>query len=182
MALVILDRDGVINYDSDEYIKSPEEYVPMPGSLEAIARLKAAGYTVVVATNQSGIARGYFSQETLEAMHEKLYTLLAEKGGKVDGIFFCPHAPDDGCNCRKPQPGLLEQISEHFQTPLKGVPFIGDSAGDIKAAKAVGAQPVLVRSGKGEHTLQQAAADPELLQNVAVYDDLAAAVDALLES
>jgi D-glycero-D-manno-heptose 1,7-bisphosphate phosphatase len=182
MRLVILDRDGVINFDSDDYIKSPEEYIPIPGSLEAIARLNRAGYTVAVASNQSGIARGYFSLDTLNAMHDKLHALLSKKGGKIDGIFFCPHLPSDDCHCRKPKPGLLEQISEHFHTPLEGVPFIGDSAADIKAARSVGARAMLVKTGKGERTLQLAQNEPELLQGVPVFEDLAAAVDALLKS
>jgi D-glycero-D-manno-heptose 1,7-bisphosphate phosphatase len=176
MRLVILDRDGVINQDSDDFIKSPEEFIPIAGSLEAIARLKQAGFTVAVATNQSGIARGLFGLDALAAMHDKLAALLEELGGRVDGIFYCPHGPDDGCDCRKPLPGLLEQIAEHFGVSTVGVPVIGDSVRDLEAARAVGAQPILVRTGKGERTLAQA----EGLADVPVYDDLAAAVDALL--
>lgn len=178
MRLVILDRDGVINEDSDDYIKSPDEYIPIPGSLEAIARLKKAGFTVVVATNQSGIGRGYFDLDTLNAMHDKLKWLLAEVDGSVDGIFYCPHTPEDHCDCRKPAPGLYRQISQHFNTELTGVPVIGDSLRDIEAAWAVGAAPVLVRTGKGSRTL---AAGKELA-DIPVYDDLAGAVDALLEN
>lgn len=177
MRLVILDRDGVINEDSDDYIKSPEEYVPIPGSLEAIARLKKAGFTVVVATNQSGIGRGYFDLDTLEAMHNKLKMLLAEREGSVDGIFYCPHTPEDNCDCRKPAPGLYHQISQHFNIKLTGVPVIGDSLRDLEAARAVGATPILVRTGKGKHTL----AAGKGLVDVPVYDDLAGAVDALLK-
>ena len=177
MRLVILDRDGVINEDSDDYIKSPEEYVPIPGSLEAIARLKKAGFTVVVATNQSGIGRGYFDLDTLEAMHNKLKTLLAEIKGSVDGIFYCPHTPEDNCDCRKPAPGLYHQISQHFNIKLTGVPVIGDSLRDLEAARAVGATPILVRTGKGKRTL----ATGKGLVDVPVYDDLAGAVDALLK-
>ena len=176
MRLVILDRDGVINEDSDDYIRTPEEYIPIPGSLEAIARLKKAGYTVVVATNQSGIGRGYFDIDTLNAMHDKLNQLLAEVGGSVDGFFYCPHAPEDHCDCRKPAPGLYQQISQQFNTELTGVPVIGDSLRDIEAAWVVGASPILVRTGKGSRTL----ATSEGLDDVPVYEDLAEAVDALL--
>lgn len=178
MRLVILDRDGVINQDSDDFIKSPEEFIPIAGSLEAIARLKQAGFTVVVATNQSGIARGLFGLDALAAMHDKLAGLLAELGAGVDGIYYCPHGPEDSCDCRKPLPGLLQQIAEHFGVSLAGVPVIGDSGRDLEAARAVGAQPILVRTGKGERTLEQA----EGLEDVPVYDDLAAAADALLAS
>lgn len=176
MRLIILDRDGVINEDSDDYIKSPDEYIPIPGSLEAIARLNQAGYTVVVATNQSGIGRGYFDLPTLEAMHDKLRSLLAAVHGRIDGIFYCPHTPDDQCECRKPRPGLYQQIASHFGISLAGVPVIGDSLRDIDAARAVGAKPVLVRTGKGLRTLQSG----EGLDDIPVYDDLADAVDALL--
>lgn len=176
MRLIILDRDGVINEDSDDYIKSPEEYVPIPGSLEAIARLKKAGYTVAVASNQSGIGRGYFDLDALNAMHDKLKRLLAEVQGSVDGIFYCPHTPEDHCDCRKPAPGLYHQISQQFHVDLAGVPVIGDSLRDLEAARAVGAQPILVRTGKGKRTLAAAHG----LEDVPVYDDLASAVDALL--
>lgn len=176
MRLVILDRDGVINEDSDDYIKTPEEYIPIPGSLEAIARLNQAGYTVVVATNQSGIGRGYFSLATLEAMHDKLRSLLAQVHGRIDGIFYCPHAPEDQCDCRKPRPGLYHQIASHFGISLTGVPAIGDSLRDLEAARAVGAKPILVRTGKGERAL----ASGENLGDVSVYDDLADAVEAIL--
>lgn len=177
MRLVILDRDGVINEDSDDYIKSPEEYIPIPGSLEAIARLKKAGFTVVVATNQSGIGRGLFDLDTLNAMHDKLRALLAEVEGSVDGIFICPHRPEDHCGCRKPAPGLYHQISQQFHVQLTNVPVIGDSLRDLEAARAVGATPVLVRTGKGQRTLDAGKA----LEGVTVYDDLAGAVNALLE-
>lgn len=178
MRLVILDRDGVINEDSDDYIKSPEEYIPIPGSLEAIARLKQAGYTVVVATNQSGLGRGYFDQNTLEAMHEKLRKMLAEVNGSVDGIFYCPHTPADNCDCRKPRPGLYHQIASHFDVSLTDVPVIGDSLRDLESARAVGAKPILVRTGKGLRTLEAG----KSLEDVPVYDDLAEAVDVLLKN
>ncbi len=177
--LIILDRDGVINKDSDAFIKSPEEFVPLPGSLEAIARLNAAGFRVAVATNQSGIARGLFDLQALEAMHHKLEKLLAEVGGHIDGIFYCPHAPDAGCDCRKPRPGLLQQIGRKFETELTGVPVIGDSLRDLQSAKAVDAFPVLVRTGKGELSLSQLTEEPELL-DVPVFKDLATVVDAIL--
>ncbi len=172
MQLVILDRDGVINEDADDYIKSVDEFVPLPGSLAAIARLNRAGYTVAVATNQSGVGRGLFDLATLEAMHEKLARLLAQEGGRVDHIVYCPHAPGEGCDCRKPRPGLMRQIAAHYKTSLTGVPVIGDSLRDLEAARAVGARPMLVRSGKGERTL----AAGNGLDGVPVYADLAAAV------
>lgn len=177
MKLIILDRDGVINKDSDAYIKSPDEFIPLPGSLEAIARLKQAGYTIAVATNQSGIARGYYDETTLAAMHEKLAHLLDEKGGGVDYIAYCPHGPDDNCTCRKPLPGLLYEIRDHFKTDLTDVPMIGDSLRDIQAARTVGGYPILVKTGKGENTLAKASDE---LTDVPVYSNLAAAVDALL--
>ncbi|MDF9754270.1 D-glycero-D-manno-heptose 1,7-bisphosphate phosphatase [Pseudomonas sp. TE6288] len=169
MKLLILDRDGVINHDSDAYIKSLEEWVPIPGSIEAIAQLSKAGWTVAVATNQSGIARGYYSPETLEAMHARLRALVAEQGGEVGLIVHCPHGPDAGCDCRKPKPGMLLAIAEHYQVPLAGVWFVGDSKGDLEAALAVDAQPVLVKTGKGERTLEKGVA-----QTTLIFDDLAA--------
>lgn len=176
MKLVILDRDGVINHDADDYIKSPAEWVPIPGSLGAIARLTQAGYTVVVATNQSGVGRGYFDVETLHAIHDKMNRAVTLAGGRIEAIFFCPHSPQDHCACRKPRPGLLRDIAARLQIDLSGVPAIGDSLRDIQAARAVGARPILVRTGKGEKT----AARGEGLAGVPVYPDLAAAVDALL--
>ncbi len=177
MKLIILDRDGVINEDSDEYIKSPDEFIPIPGSLEAIARLNHAGYLVVVATNQSGIARGYFSMDTLTQIHDKLKRLLSAYGGRIDGIFFCPHSPEDQCHCRKPRPGLYEEIAQRLKTDLSGVPAVGDSLRDLQAAQQVGASPVLVRTGKGERTLVKG----ESLKGVPVYANLAEYIDHLLE-
>lgn len=177
MKLVILDRDGVINEDSDDYIKSPDEFVLIPNSLTAIARLKQNGYTVVVATNQSGVGRGIFDMGTLNAIHEKLHRELGRCGGSLDGIFFCPHHPEAGCECRKPKPGLLREIARRFEVDLNGIPVIGDSLRDLEAAREVGARPVLVRTGKGLRTLQ---AHRDELHDVDVYDDLARAVDALL--
>ena len=177
MPLIILDRDGVINQDSDAYIRSVDEFIPIAGSLDAIARLKHAGYTVLVATNQSGLARGYYDEATLEAMHHKLGTLLQARGGRIDGFYVCPHGPDAGCDCRKPAAGLLEQIAHDYETDLQGVPVVGDSLRDLQAALKVGARPLLVRTGKGERTLASGA--PERA-GIPVYDDLAACVDALL--
>lgn len=176
MKLIVLDRDGVINEDSDAYIKSPDEFIPIPGSLEAIARLKQCGYKVVVASNQSGVARKFFSLDTLHAIHNKLDRLLAEHQVELDGIFICPHGPDDKCDCRKPRPGLLLQIERQFNTSLENVPVVGDSLRDIQAAQAVGAKPVLVRSGKGERTLQQG----QGLEGVPVFADLHEFVSSLL--
>ena len=175
--LVILDRDGVINEDSDAYIKSPDEWVAIPGSLEAIARLCNAGYTIAVATNQSGIARGYFNREVLDAIHQKMHEQALSAGGEIDLVGVCPHGPDDDCDCRKPKPGLMRQIADHYQVRLDGVPVVGDSLRDLEAGAAVGASPMLVLTGKGEKT----AADlPGALASTPVYANLAMAADALL--
>lgn len=179
MKLIILDRDGVINQDSDDYIKSPDEWIPIPGSLDAIARLNHAGYSVAIASNQSGIARGYFSLETLAAMNVKMNELLSQLGGRIDAMFFCPHGPKDGCDCRKPRPGMLTDIGNRFQAELGDVMFVGDNINDIKAAKAAGAKPVLVRTGKGEQTVGILAENR--LNGVPVYDDLAGLVNTMLE-
>lgn len=176
MRLIILDRDGVINEDSDAYIKSPEEWTPIPGSLEAIARLTQAGYHVVVATNQSGIARGYFDLETLHAMHEKMDRALAALGGKVEAVFFCPHGPDDACSCRKPKPGLLQEIAARYKVGLEGVYAVGDSPRDVEAALAAGARPVHLRTGKGARALARG----EIPAQVPVHEDLRSFVDSLL--
>lgn len=175
--LVILDRDGVINHDSDDYIKSVDEWVPIPGSLEAIARLNHAGIAVTVATNQSGIGRGMFSVEDLNLMHAKFQHALSRAGGHINGIFFCPHTPEAGCDCRKPKPGLLRAISVRFGMPLTRVPVIGDSKRDAESALAAHAIPILVRTGKGERTFEQY---PEL-HELPWFDDLAGAVDHILE-
>jgi len=175
--LVILDRDGVINRDSDAFVKNADEWQPLPGSIAAIAALTAAGFTVAVASNQSGIARGLFRQQELDAIHQKMLGLVAAAGGRISKIVVCPHGPDDGCDCRKPKPGLLEQLGAHFRLSLAGVPVIGDALRDLEAAAAVGARPILVRTGKGAHT---EAALPERFANVPVYDDLAGAASALI--
>jgi len=174
--LIILDRDGVINYDSNEYIKSPEEWRPIPGSLEAIARLNHAGFRVVVATNQSGLGRGLFDMAAMIAINEKLHRSLAHVGGRVDAVFYCPHTADSDCNCRKPKPGLLMEIGQRFGVELTGVPCVGDSLRDLQAAQAVGAQPILVLSGKGEQTLRQG----NFPSNTVIFPDLAFAAAALL--
>jgi D-glycero-D-manno-heptose 1,7-bisphosphate phosphatase len=142
--LIILDRDGVINYDSLNYVRSPDEWLPIPGSLDAIARLNEAGFRIAVATNQSGVGRGYYTVETLNAMHQKMQDLLAEKNGHIDAIFYCPHLPSELCECRKPKPGLLKKIGQHFNCTLDGIPFIGDSFTDIEAGLAVNASPIFL--------------------------------------
>jgi D-glycero-D-manno-heptose 1,7-bisphosphate phosphatase len=178
--LIILDRDGVINEDSDDYIKSMEEFIPIAGSLAAIAKLTRAGYTVVVATNQSGIARGYFNAATLHAMHDKLRTLLAAEGGRIDNIYYCPHGPGDNCQCRKPKPGLLQQILKDYPVDPADAVSIGDSLRDLQAAEAVGiSNNILVRTGKGKKTEAQLAQD-NTFAGVPVFDNLSEAVDALL--
>ena len=177
VSLVILDRDGVINRDSREYVKSADEWLPLPGSIEAIGRLSRAGYTVAVASNQSGLARGLFDEPALDGMHSKLKELVAGAGGIVDRIVFCPHGPDEGCDCRKPKPGMLQQLARHYGTDLGQVPVIGDSLRDLEAALAAGARPVLVRTGNGAQTETRL---PEAFADIEVYDDLAAAVDALI--
>ena len=176
MSLIILDRDGVINHDSDDFIKSPTEWEPIEGSLDAIARLNYAGYRVVVITNQSGIARGLFDVETLSRIHSKMRRMLAQVGGKIEAILFCPHGPGDECTCRKPQDGSFSELAHRLRINLAGVPAIGDSLRDIQAAQSAGATPILVRTGKGELTIKQG-----IPENVAIYDDLATAVTALLE-
>ena len=172
MKLIILDRDGVINHDSDLYIKSPEEWKPIPGSLEAIARLNQWGYRVVVATNQSGIGRGLFEMDTLNAIHDKMMKAVAQVGGRIDAVFFCPHTNQDKCDCRKPKPGMFKEIAARYNAELEGIPAIGDSLRDLQAAESVGAQPMLVLTGKGKKT----ESDPELPPATLVFPDLAAAV------
>jgi len=175
--LLILDRDGVINHDSDAYIKSVEEWIPIPGSIEAIAQLSKAGWTVAVATNQSGIARGYYDIATLDAMHARFRELVAEQGGEVGLIVYCPHGPDEGCDCRKPKPGMLKAIADHYAVDLAGIWFVGDSKGDLKAALAVDSQPVLVKTGKGLQTMN----DP-LPPGTLIFDDLAAVAAELIHT
>jgi D-glycero-D-manno-heptose 1,7-bisphosphate phosphatase len=176
MQLIILDRDGVINEDSDDYIKSPEEWRPIPGSLEAIARLHRAGWHVVVATNQAGVAHGLLDLDTLMRIHGKMHRAVRDTGGLIDAVFFCPHGPDNDCACRKPKPGLYHDIARRLRIDLKGVPAIGDSLRDLQAARAAGARPLLVKTGKGPQTL----AHPEFDPSVPVFSDLASAVDTVL--
>jgi len=178
MKLIILDRDGVINEDSDAYIKSPDEWTPVPGSLEAIARLNHNGYRVVVATNQSGVGRGLFDLETLNQIHKKMYRMAQEVGGLIDAVFFCPDV-DEANPYRKPNPGMLLEISRRLKFSLQGVPVVGDSVRDIRATRAANAWPLLVRTGKGARTLDQEA---ESCANVLVFDDLAAIADYLTKT
>jgi D-glycero-D-manno-heptose 1,7-bisphosphate phosphatase len=177
MKLVILDRDGVINYDSAAFIKTPDEWKPIPGSLEAIAHLTQAGYRVVVATNQSGISRGLLDMGTLNAINDKMCRAASQAGGRIDAMFFCPHASTDNCDCRKPATGMFKEISERFGLELNGVPAIGDSLRDLQVAATVNAIPVLVLTGKGEKTR----AEGGLPVNTRIFPNLAAAVDALTE-
>jgi len=174
--LIVLDRDGVINQDSDAFVKSPDEWIALPGSLAAIARLSQAGYTVVVASNQSGVARGLFDMATLNAIHAKLHRELAQAGGAVDAIFLCPHGPDDGCACRKPLPGMYHDIARRYDIDLAGVPAVGDSLRDLQAAAAAGCTPWLVLTGNGAKTRQG-----ELPPGTRVARDLSAVADALLQ-
>lgn len=177
MKLIILDRDGVINHDSPDFIKSPAEWTPIPGSLEAIARLNQAGYRVVVATNQSGIARELFDIATLNAIHAKMHAAAQLVGADIDAIFFCPHAAIDGCDCRKPKNGMFEEIGKRFKMNLKGVPTVGDSLRDLQAGYNSGCVPFLVLSGKGEKTQATGGLPP----GTQVFPDLAAMVSAFLK-
>ena len=178
MKIVILDRDGVINFDSDHFIKSPAEWKPIPGSLEAIARLTQAGYRVVVASNQSGIDRGLFDMDTLNSIHDKMHRAVKAVGGRIDAIFYCPHSADSNCTCRKPKPGMFERIAGCFNVDLGNAYAIGDSLRDLQAAATSGAKPVLVLSGKGKSTQ----ADGGLPEGTLVFDDLAAVVEHILNS
>ncbi len=172
---IILDRDGVINYDSDEYIKSPAEWIPIPGSLEAIVKLKQAGYQIAVITNQSGVAHGLYTEATLAQIHDKMQQMLKTAGGMIDGIFYCPHQSSDACNCRKPKPGLFHQAAQQFNISLTGILYVGDKKSDVDAAHNAGCKAILVKTGYGEQTL---AANPQL--KVPVYNNLAEVVENLL--
>ena len=174
--LIILDRDGVINYDSDDYIKTVDEWIPLPGSMEAIGKLTKAGYKIAVATNQSGISRGYFSVETLNAMHEKMIKLAAQHGGTFDFIAYCPHGPNDECDCRKPLPGLIHQIETALGISAKNCYMVGDSLRDLEAGVAAHMKPVLVKTGKGERTIEKGFE----LENVIIKQDLLELVESLI--
>jgi D-glycero-D-manno-heptose 1,7-bisphosphate phosphatase len=176
--LIVLDRDGVINEESIHYVKSPEEWIPIPQSLNAIARLNQAGHQVVIATNQSGVGRGYYSLAALEAIHQKMRDELSLVAGRVDGIYFCPHHPDDGCGCRKPQPGMLHDIINDFNPGSEAFYMVGDSLRDLQAGQAVGAQVALVRTGNGEKTLKDSQAE---VAGIPVYADLASVVGAIIQ-
>jgi D-glycero-D-manno-heptose 1,7-bisphosphate phosphatase len=176
MKLIILDRDGVINHDSTAYIKSPNEWRPIVGSLNAISRLNQAGFHVIVATNQSGIGRGLFDMAALNAIHDKMHKALAQAGARIDAIFFCPHAADDHCNCRKPKTGMFDDIAHRLNTSLTGIPMVGDSIRDMQAAAAARALPLLVLTGNGRKTQRNG----ELPADTRVFADLAAVVDALV--
>jgi D-glycero-D-manno-heptose 1,7-bisphosphate phosphatase len=178
MNLIILDRDGTINEDRDDYVKSADDWLPIPGSLEAIARLNHAGWHTVIASNQSGLGRGLFDMASLNAMHAKMNTLLAKVGGRIDAVFFCPHTPDESCECRKPMSGLFRQIGERYGVDLSTVPVVGDSLRDLQAGVAVGCTPHLVRTGKGLAT------EPGVHQQVpgtVVHDDLSAFAEYLIQ-
>jgi D-glycero-D-manno-heptose 1,7-bisphosphate phosphatase len=180
--LIILDRDGVINEDSDNFIKSLEEWIPLPGSIDAIARLSKAGYQVAIATNQSGIGRGLIDLDDLETMHRELVSLVEDAGGEVSGIFYCPHHPDDGCQCRKPLPGLLDAIREELCVVLDGAWIVGDSLRDLEAGAARNCKPVLVKTGKGANTLSAMKDNNHpMLDSLVIHDDLASFVNSVLE-
>ncbi|MYL23687.1 D-glycero-beta-D-manno-heptose 1,7-bisphosphate 7-phosphatase [Halomonas alkaliantarctica] len=177
--LIILDRDGVINHDSDAYIKSLAEWTPYPSAITAIARLSQAGYTLAIATNQSGIARGYYDEETLEAMHTRLHELVHSAGGEIAYIAYCPHGPNDSCHCRKPLPGLLQQIQAHLGlTTLEGSWMVGDSLRDLQAGEIMGCRSALVRTGKGEKTEAKGVG----LEKAQIFDDLNAFADWLIHA
>ncbi len=176
MSYIILDRDGVINFDSTQYIKSPDEWLPIPGSLEAIATLNRAGFRVLIATNQSGVARGLYDLDTLDQIHEKMMRELAAVGGYIEEIFFCPHHPDEGCACRKPQPGMLHAIQAKYGVPLADTFYIGDSLADVGAANAAGCKLLLVMTGNGHVTIER---NPELSATPR-FKDLSAAVQYIL--
>jgi D-glycero-D-manno-heptose 1,7-bisphosphate phosphatase len=175
MKLLILDRDGVINYDSDDFIKDPDEWRPIPGSLEAIAQLTQSGWRVVVASNQSGISRGLLDMATLNAINSKMHKAVNQAGGRIEAVFYCPDADASRSPCRKPNPGMFLAISERLNAPLEQAPAVGDSLRDLQAAAAVGARPILVLTGKGEKTR----AAGNLPEGTEVYPDLAAVARAL---
>lgn len=178
LRLVVLDRDGVINHESEEFIKSAAEWKPLEGSLEAIALLSRSGFTVAVASNQSGLGRGLFDRSTLYSIHRKMRRAVRAAGGSIDCIVFCPHLPEDGCDCRKPAPGLLKRLARRYRVSLHGVPVIGDSERDLAAARAAGARPVLVLSGNGRRTRAEL---ERRRVPVECYENLLAAAEALVD-
>ncbi|AQA17319.1 D-glycero-beta-D-manno-heptose-1,7-bisphosphate 7-phosphatase [Halioglobus japonicus] len=185
MSLLVLDRDGVVNHDSDDYIRSLQDWQPIPGSIEAIARACQAGLQVAIATNQSGLSRGYFTLDTLEEIHQHLCQLVEEQGGSIAGIFYCPHLPNEGCDCRKPGTGLLKAMEAELGQSASGAWFIGDSLKDLQAGRAHGCRPALVTTGKGEKTRQQLASPDVAIDapaDIPIYDDLASAIDAILSA
>ncbi|MGI9279765.1 MAG: D-glycero-beta-D-manno-heptose 1,7-bisphosphate 7-phosphatase [Endozoicomonas sp.] len=175
--LIILDRDGVINEDSDNYIRTVDEWIPLPGSIEAIAKLSRAGYRIAIATNQSGLARGYFSEETLDAMHQKMRDLVTAEGGKIDCIKYCPHGPDDQCRCRKPLPGMIEQIEETLNIPAASAWVVGDSLRDLQAGQAMECKIALVKTGKGIRTLDKGVG----IEGIPVFEDLSTFTNFILD-
>ncbi len=183
MKLIILDRDGTINSDSDDFVKTPDEFIPLPGALEAIARLNHAGWHVVIASNQSGLGRGLFDVTSLNAIHAKMHKLLAAAGGRIDAVFYCPHSPEESCHCRKPLPGLFEQIGARFGVPLLGVPAVGDSVRDVQAGAAAGCEPHLVLTGKSAcYGAGGPGGQPEgLPAGTVLHADLSAFADYMLE-
>lgn len=183
MKLIILDRDGVINEDSDAFVKSADEWIPIAGSIAAIARLSKAGYTIVITTNQSGIGRGLFSEDALTAMHEKMLALVKKAGGEIAAIYFCPHDPDQQCDCRKPKPGLITKLEQDLSISAKGAITIGDSLRDLEAGIAKGCIPILVKTGKGQKTLAKIVSDQNpAFHNLAIYNNLAAAAKAITQT
>lgn len=182
MKLIILDRDGTINEDRDDFVKSPEEWVPLPGALEAIARLNHAGWHTVLATNQSGLGRGLFDMAMLNAMHARMNQMLGKQGGRIDAVFFCPHTPEDQCNCRKPLPGLMEQIGERYGVDLKDVPIVGDSLRDLQAGMAAGCPTHLVRTGNARQLeAKQLAALLAQVPGTQTHDDLSAFAEYIIQ-
>ncbi|HEY8084579.1 MAG TPA: D-glycero-beta-D-manno-heptose 1,7-bisphosphate 7-phosphatase [Methylophilaceae bacterium] len=177
MKLVILDRDGVINFDSDHFIKNPDEWKPIPGSLEAIAELNQAGFRIALATNQSGIGRGLFDMATLNAIHDKMHRALAQNGGRIDALFYCPHSAEENCDCRKPKPGMLLEIGRRFGIDLKGINSVGDSLRDLQAGVSLGVQPILVLTGKGKATR----AKGDLPEGTLIFDNLAQATRHIIQ-
>ena len=176
MKLVVLDRDGVINLDSVHFIKSTNEWIPISGSLEAIALLNQSGYRVAIATNQSGISRGLFDMVMLNAIHDKMHRALGQLGGRIDAMFYCPHSAEDNCACRKPKPGMMEEIGKRFGVDLTGVPIVGYSLRDLQAGAVLGMQPILVRTGKGEETI----AAGGLPEGTLIFANLAEAVQHII--